>query len=89
VGEPGVTTRLASVLDLGTAVPLPDLQSRQTGRVRALPNMTLDLELQNVFNLRYVENRASGFITPGLPRLFRVGLRVGTPSSGTLDGAAH
>lgn len=89
VGEPGVTTRLASVLDLGAAVPLPDLQSRQTGRVRTLPNMTLDLELQNVFNLRYVENRASGFITPGLPRLFRVGLRVGTPSSGTLDGAAH
>lgn len=89
VGEPGVTTRLASVLDLGAAVPLPDLQSRQTGRMRPLPNMTLDVELQNVFNLRYVENRASGFITPGLPRLFRVGLRVGTPTSGTLDGAAH
>lgn len=89
VGEPGVTTRLASVLDLGAAVPLPALRSRRTGQLRSLPDMTLDVELQNVFNLRYVENRASGFITPGLPRLLRVGLRLGTPAAGTLDGASH
>jgi hypothetical protein len=89
VGEPGVTTRAASVLDLGAAMPLPELQSRRTGQVRSLPDITLDVELQNVLNLRYVENRASGFITPGLPRLFRVGLRVGTPAAGTLDGTSH
>jgi hypothetical protein len=89
VGEPGLTTRVASVFDVGAAIPLADLESRRDGRVRALPNMTLDVELQNVLNLRYVENRASGFITPGVPRLFRVGLRFGTPTAGQLDGASH
>jgi hypothetical protein len=77
------------VFDVGAAIPLADLESRRDGRVRALPNMTLDVELQNVLNLRYVENRASGFITPGVPRLFRVGLRFGTPTAGQLDGASH
>ena len=77
------------MLDIGAAIPLPDLQSRQGRASRSLPRMTLDLDIQNVLNLRYVENRASGFITPGVPRLFRLGVRFGTPSAGRLDGVAH
>lgn len=63
IGEPGVTTRVASVFDLGASVPL-----------RAL-GASLDLDAQNVFDLRYVENRASQFITPGVPRVLRASLR--------------
>jgi outer membrane receptor for ferric coprogen and ferric-rhodotorulic acid len=36
---------------------------------------TLDLELQNVFNTRYPEIRASGFLNPGAPRALRAALR--------------
>ncbi len=89
VGEPGVLTRAASVLDVGAAIPLADIKSRRTGRAYSLPDMTIDVELQNVFNQRYVENRASGFITPGVPRQFRFGVRFGTPPIGHLDGASH
>ncbi len=67
IGEPGLHTRPASLLDLGVRLPLP---SAWSGRAAML-----DLDLENVLNLRYVENRASGFITPGLPRVVRVGLR--------------
>lgn len=65
IGEPGVSTRSASVLDLDWSVPV--------GR------LVVDLALQNVLDLRYVENRASGFITPGIPRVLR--LTVRTPVS--------
>jgi hypothetical protein len=83
IGEPGLETRAASVLDLGGALPL-----RRLGLGNgALADATLDLELQNVLDLRYVENRASGFITPGMPRVLRVGVRVG--AGATPDGAAH
>jgi hypothetical protein len=67
IGEPGLHTRAASLLDLGLRFPL-----RSAGIGRAA---VLDLDLENVLNLRYVENRASGFITPGIPRVLRVGLR--------------
>jgi outer membrane receptor protein involved in Fe transport len=62
IGEPGVTTRAASVLDLGIVIP--------AGRV------AFDVALQNALDLRYVENRASGFITPGLPRVLRLTIRT-------------
>ena len=81
IGEPGLETRAASVLDLGATIPL--------ARWRTLAPLQLDVELQNVFNLRYVENRASGFITPGVPRVVRIGLRAGAVGSGHLDGASH
>ena len=71
IGEPGVWTRNASVLDAGVSVPL------RLGRARgASDRITLDLDLQNLLDLRYVENRASGFITPGVPRVVRVGFRI-------------
>ncbi len=89
VGEPGVTTRVASVLDVGLSIPLFELRARNGPRTQRLPDMTLDFEVQNVLDLRYVENRASGFITPGTPRLFRLGVRFGTPSFGHLDGVSH
>ena len=63
IGEPGVQTRLAGVVDAGFGMQL-------------FGQTTLDLEAQNITNLRYVENRASGFITPGVPRAIRVGLRI-------------
>lgn len=77
IGEPGLTTRAASVLDLGASLPV--------GRLR--DGLALDLDLQNVLDLRYVENRASGFITPGPPRVLRVAFRLGGPSAHA--GAAH
>ncbi len=69
IGEPGVWTRRASVLDAGVSVPLERL-------TRSSNRMTIDVDLQNVLDLRYVENRASGFITPGVPRVLRVGFRM-------------
>nr|MCU0619475.1 TonB-dependent receptor [Gemmatimonadaceae bacterium] len=63
ISEPGVQTRTASVLDLGVAAPI--------GRV------VVDVAIQNLLDLRYVENRASGFITPGVPRVLR--LTLSTP----------
>ncbi len=68
IGEPGVRTRTASVLDGGVSLPI--------GGSRSGNRVTLDLDLQNVLDLRFVENRASGFITPGVPRVLRVGLRL-------------
>lgn len=65
ISEPGVETQPASVLDLGLALPI--------GR------WAVDVGVQNVLDLRYVENRASGFITPGRPRVLRVTLRTGAP----------
>jgi hypothetical protein len=63
IAEPGVITRVASVFDLGASVPL-----------RAM-GASLDLDVQNVLDLRYVENRASQFITPGVPCVLRASLR--------------
>ena len=35
---------------------------------------TLELELQNVFDTKYPEIRASGYINPGSPRTLRVAI---------------
>jgi iron complex outermembrane receptor protein len=67
IGEPGVRTRTASVLDAGVTLPL--------GGVLRRAGLSLDLDLQNVLDLRFVENRASGFITPGVPRVLRASFR--------------
>jgi hypothetical protein len=63
IGEPGVETQSYAVLDAGTSVEL--------GPLRAM----LDLELQNVFDTKYPEIRASGFLNPGAPRTLRAALR--------------
>jgi outer membrane receptor protein involved in Fe transport len=63
IGEPGVTTRSYAIIDLGTSVQLPALGA------------VADLELQNVFDSKYPEIRASGFINPGAPRTLRAALR--------------
>jgi len=77
IGEPGLTTRAASVLDLGASFTLGALA----------PAASIDVDVQNAFDLRYVENRASGFITPGLPRVLRVAIRIGAASAAR--GDAH
>jgi len=63
IGEPGVETRSYAVLDAGTTVGVGALGA------------VLDLELQNVFDAKYPEIRASGFINPGAPRTLRAALR--------------
>ncbi|HZI73034.1 MAG TPA: TonB-dependent receptor, partial [Gemmatimonadales bacterium] len=63
IGEPGIETRSYAVVDLGTSVELPGFGA------------VADLELQNVFDAKYPEIRASGFINPGAPRTLRAALR--------------
>lgn len=63
IGEPAVETSSYAVLDLGGSI--------QVGSA----GTTLDLELQNVFDTKYPEIRASGFINPGSPRTLRAGIR--------------
>jgi outer membrane receptor protein involved in Fe transport len=63
IGEPGVETQSYVVLDAGTSVRLAPLGAM------------LDLELQNVFDTKYPEIRASGFINPGVPRTLRAAIR--------------
>ncbi|MEZ4587127.1 MAG: TonB-dependent receptor [Gemmatimonadales bacterium] len=62
IGEPSVRTQPYHVLDMGTTL-----------RIR--PGLELDLDIENLTNTRYVEVRASGFITPGSPRALRTQLR--------------
>jgi hypothetical protein len=63
IGEPGTKTKSYAVIDLGTSVQVPGLGA------------VADLELQNVFDTKYPEIRASGFINPGAPRTLRAALR--------------
>jgi outer membrane receptor protein involved in Fe transport len=63
IGEPEVETQAYAVLDLGASLALG-----RTGSV-------FDLELQNVFDTKYPEIRASGFINPGATRTLRAGIR--------------
>jgi outer membrane receptor protein involved in Fe transport len=63
IGEPGVETRSYAVLDAGTSLEIAPLGA------------VVDLELQNVFDTKYPEIRASGFINPGTPRTLRAALR--------------
>ncbi len=71
VGEPSVRTSPYSVLDLA-------------GTVRLWADVGLDAELANVFDVRYPEVRASGFVNPGWPRTLRVALRFGRASANAL-----
>jgi outer membrane receptor protein involved in Fe transport len=63
IGEPGVETRSYAVLDAGASLQITPLGAM------------LDLELQNVFDTKYPEIRASGFINPGTPRTLRAAVR--------------
>jgi outer membrane receptor protein involved in Fe transport len=58
-----VETKAYAVLDVGASIDLG-----KTGGV-------LDLELQNVFDTKYPEIRASGFINPGAVRTLRAAFR--------------
>jgi outer membrane receptor for Fe3+-dicitrate len=63
IGEPDVRTRV---------YPLVDLQG---SLVTGWHGWTLDWELQNVFNTKYPEVRASGFLNPGDLRVLRIAFR--------------
>ena len=59
ISEPSVSTRAYSIVDLGV--------SWRTGH-----GQTVDLEVGNAFDVRHVELRSSGFVTPGAPRSLRM-----------------
>ncbi len=61
IGEPDIETQAYLVADVTAGIPLT------TG-------VSADVSLQNLFNRRYAEIRASGFINPGVPRTLRVNL---------------
>lgn len=63
IGEPAVRT---------DAYFLTDLSGSWTFARR----WSVDAELQNLFNAKYPEVRASGFLNPGAPRVLRVELRL-------------
>ena len=67
MGEPEAETQSYAVLDVGTSLDLGILGG------------VLDLELQNVFDTKYPEIRASGFINPGTARALRAALRFADP----------
>lgn len=69
IGEPTVETRPYTVADLGITWTL--------GAGRAL-----DIEFQNLTDVRYVELRSSGFVVPGTPRSVRMQMRVGVGGAG-------
>jgi len=68
IGEQTVRTRPYAIFDLGTSLAL-----RRWG--------TLDVELQNLLDVKYPEIRASGYINPGAPRALRASLRLPVSSS--------
>jgi TonB dependent receptor-like, beta-barrel/TonB-dependent Receptor Plug Domain len=70
-GEPTVRTSPYTVLDLASSI-------------RLWGGTAVDAELENVFDTRYPEVRASGYLNPGWPRTLRVALRFGTTPANTL-----
>lgn len=66
IGEPEVRTRAYSVTELG-------------GTWHVAERWSLDVELWNLFDVRYVELRSSGFVVPGAPRNLRAQLSVSFP----------
>ena len=69
IGEPSVRTQPYTVADMGVTWSL--------GAGRAL-----DIEFQNLTDVRYVELRSSGFVVPGTPRSVRMQMRVGVGGAG-------
>ena len=67
IGEPGVSTQPYAVVDVG-------------GSVAFGPTTSLDVDLLNVFDTKYPEIRASGYINPGAPRSLLVAVRFVRPN---------
>ena len=67
IGEPGVSTQPYAVVDVG-------------GSVAFGATTSLDVDLLNVFDTRYPEIRASGYINPGAPRSLVVAVRFLRPN---------
>ena len=63
IGEPTVETRSYSVLDLGASWVIAEGQA-------------VDVEVGNLLDVRYVELRSAGYVTPGAPRSVRMQLRL-------------
>jgi outer membrane receptor protein involved in Fe transport len=63
IGEPTVRTRVYPLMDL------------QGSLVTGWHGWTLDWELQNLFNTKYPEVRASGYLNPGDLRVLRIAFR--------------
>jgi len=63
IGEPSVKTSAYAVADLSVGTPIGSVA-------------TLDISLRNVFDTRFPEIRASGYVNPGAPRTLLVGVRA-------------
>lgn len=68
IGEPAVQTSAYAVADLSVAAPL-------------FATASLDVSLRNLFDTRFPEIRASGFLNPGAPRTLLVGVKARRPTS--------
>jgi hypothetical protein len=68
IGEEGVTTQPYRVVDVGGSLALGGLTS-------------IDVDVLNLFDARYPEIRASGFINPGAPRSVLVSMRLLRPTN--------
>ena len=67
IGEPGVSTQPYAVVDVG-------------GSIAFGATTSLDVDLLNVFDTKYPEIRASGYINPGAPRSLLVSVRFLRPN---------
>jgi outer membrane receptor protein involved in Fe transport len=67
IGEPGVTTRAYAVVDIGASLALG-------------PRTSMDVDLLNLFDAKYPEIRASGYINPGAPRSLLLSVRFLRPN---------
>jgi outer membrane receptor for Fe3+-dicitrate len=67
IGEQGVTTRPYAVLDVG-------------GTLNVGPLTSVDVDLLNLFDTKFPEIRASGYINPGAPRSLLVSVRFLRPN---------
>ena len=67
IGEPTVTTQPYAVVDVGVSIGLGLTTS-------------LDVDLLNLFDAKYPELRASGYINPGAPRSLLVSVRLTRPN---------
>jgi outer membrane receptor protein involved in Fe transport len=67
IGEPGVSTQPYAVVDFG-------------GSLGMGPFVAIDVDLLNVFDTKYPEVRASGYINPGAPRSLLVSVRLTRPN---------
>jgi hypothetical protein len=67
IGEPAIQTSAYAVTDLSVGLPV-------------FGTASLDVSLRNLFDTRFPEIRASGYLNPGAPRTLLVGVKARRPT---------